>query len=103
MQIVRAIALRLARAMQQNIYVVLLVVFLVWISFFDSYSILSVLGSRRRVHALRTQREYYTKRIAAERQRLHELRTDRENLEKFARESYYISRPNEDVYVVGEE
>jgi hypothetical protein len=103
MQIVRAIALRLARAMQQNIYVVLLVVFLVWISFFDSYSILSVLGSRRRVHALRTQQEYYTKRIAAERQRLHELRTDRENLEKFARESYYMSRPNEDVYVVGEE
>ncbi len=103
MQIVRAIALRLARAMQQNIYVVLLVVFLVWISFFDSYSILSVLASRRRVHALRTQREYYTKRIAAERQRLHELQTDRENLEKFARESYYMSRPNEDVYVVGEE
>jgi cell division protein FtsB len=48
------------------------------------------------------QREYYIEKIKTDSRKLKELRTDRENLEKFAREQYYMKRDNEDIFIVVE-
>lgn len=49
------------------------------------------------------QKEYYIEKIATDSRKLKELRTDRENLEKFAREQYYMKRDNEDIFIVVDE
>jgi cell division protein FtsB len=49
---------------------------------------------------LKTDREYYLKRIEYDRQKLHELKTDNHNLEKFAREQYRMKKKDEDLYII---
>lgn len=43
---------------------------------------------------------YYQDKIKSDSYKLQELRTDRENLEKFAREQYYMKKDDEDVFIV---
>jgi len=49
---------------------------------------------------LKTDREYYLKRIEYDKQKLHELKTDNRNLEKFAREHYRMKKKEEDLYII---
>lgn len=44
--------------------------------------------------------KFYREKIIEDKKRLHELQTDRENLEKFAREQYYMKRDNEDIFIL---
>jgi cell division protein FtsB len=52
---------------------------------------------------LKQQKEYYQKRIASDRQKLQDLNKGKEELEKFAREQYQMSKPDEDVFIIVEE
>jgi len=54
----------------------------------------------RELHKLKTDREYFTKRIEIDRKKLHELKTDNRNLEKFAREQFHMKKPDEDLYII---
>ena len=54
------------------------------------------------IHSLQKQIKFYQKEIDTNRKKLEELRTDKEGLERFAREEYYMSRENEDVYIIEE-
>ena len=81
-------------------YVILLLVFVVWAGIFDANSLVNILSARRRVKELGEKKIYYQQQIDDEQRRLDELHTSRENLEKFAREQYYMRRANEDIYVV---
>lgn len=49
------------------------------------------------------QKEYYETRIEQDSRKLNELKTNRENLEKFAREQYYMKKPDEEIFVIVEE
>lgn len=57
----------------------------------------------REIRALEADRLYYLDQIENDSTRLHELTTDRDNLEKYAREQYYMKKSNEDVYVIIED
>ena len=46
-------------------------------------------------------REYEEKTVEMD-GRINDLKTDRDSLEKFAREKFFFSAPDEDVYVLGE-
>lgn len=81
-------------------YVILLLVFVVWAGIFDANSLVNILSARRRVKELGEKKIYYQQQIDDEQRRLDELHTSRANLEKFAREQYYMRRANEDIYVV---
>jgi cell division protein FtsB len=54
----------------------------------------------RKIHNLEKEKEYYLQKIENDRNRLKELQTNSENLEKFAREQYYMKKPNEDIFVI---
>ncbi len=86
----------------KNKYVITLVGFLVWISFFSQYSLMERVRLSRNFNQLKYDKEYYREQIKRDSTRLHELTTDDENLEKFAREQYYMKKPNEDIFVVVE-
>ena len=86
----------------KNKYVITLVGFLVWISFFSQYSLMERVRLSRNYNQLKYEKEYYQEQIKRDSTRLHELTTDDDNLEKFAREQYYMKKPNEDIFVVVE-
>ena len=84
-------------------YLVAIILFLAWIIFFDENSIVTHQKNKRQLQELLQQKEYYKERIKSDRQKLEDLKSGRENLEKFAREQYYMSKPDEDVFIVVEE
>lgn len=86
-----------------NKYVIASVIFLAWILFFDENNIVSHLKNKRQLKELIQQQEYYIERIASDKQKLEDLQSGKEDLERFAREQFHMSKPDEDVYIVIEE
>jgi cell division protein FtsB len=85
-----------------NKFFIAVVLFLVWIIFFDENSIVAHTKSKQQLRDLLLQKEYYQNRISSDKQKLEDLNKGKEELEKFAREQYYMSKPNEDVFIVVE-
>ena len=86
-----------------NKFVIASVVFAAWILFFDENSISRHLRDRQQLSDLIHQKAYYEERIAADKEKFEELHKGKAELEKFAREQYYMSKPDEDVFIVVEE
>ena len=86
-----------------NKFVIAFILFTVWIIFFDENSIVSHAQSKRQLNELKQQKEYYQERIASDRQKLQDLNKGKKELEKFAREQYQMSKPDEDVFIIVEE
>jgi cell division protein DivIC len=84
----------------RNKYLLTLIIFLVWLLLLDSNNLIARYNDMKELHKLKTDREYYIKRIEFDRQKLHELKTDNHNLEKFAREQYHMKKYDEDLYII---
>ncbi len=84
-------------------FFVVFVLFLAWIIFFDENSIIAHRQNKQRLQELTQQKIYYKERIESDKQKLENLNSGLEELEKFAREQYYMSKPGEDVFIVVEE
>lgn len=84
-------------------YLIAIILFLAWILFFDENSIVIHQQNKKRLHELTQQKVYYKERIESDKQKLEDLKSGVEELEKFAREQYYMSKPDEDVFIVVEE
>jgi cell division protein DivIC len=71
--------------------------------FFDKNDIISTIKLKLQLSDLRDQKEYYHKELQATNE-LHEaiFKKD-ENLERFAREKFYMKKDNEMLYVIVEE
>jgi cell division protein FtsB len=86
-----------------NKYFIATVLFLAWIVFFDENSIVAHQKNKSRLSELLKQKEYYIEHITNDRKKLEDLNSGMSQLEKFAREHYYMARPDEDVFVIIEE
>ncbi|HHU35333.1 MAG TPA: septum formation initiator family protein [Bacteroidetes bacterium] len=84
----------------KNKYVITIILFLLWIIFFDANNLISRVRERMELNKLKAEKEYYLEKIESDSSRLMELRTDNENLEKFAREQYRMKNPDEDIYII---
>ncbi|MCF6333239.1 MAG: septum formation initiator family protein [Draconibacterium sp.] len=84
-------------------YLIAIILFLAWIFFFDENSIVSHQQNKNRLEELTQQKVYYKARIESDKQKLEDLKSGVDELEKFAREQYYMSKPDEDVFIVVEE
>ncbi len=82
-----------------NIYVLVLTVFVIWMTFFDTNSLLIHLELRREVKKLEKQKEFLKEEIAKDKKVIEKL-SDPEELEKFAREQYYLKKKNEEIYII---
>ncbi len=87
----------------KNKYFIASVLFLTWIVFFDENSFVSHAENKRRLYELNKQKEYYQERIAEDKQKIEDLNSGKNELEKFAREQFLMSKPDEDVFIVIEE
>lgn len=89
--------------MGTNKYFIASLLFLIWILFFDENSIVSHQRSKRQLREYIQQKEYYLERIESDKQKLEDLQSGKKDLEKFAREQFHMSKPDEDVYIVIED
>jgi len=87
----------------RNKYLLAVLVFLVWLLIFDQNSLIDRIKYLNSLHDMENEKQYYLERIEEDSRRLNELKTDRDNLEKFAREQYFMKKENEDVFVIVEE
>ena len=56
--------------------------------------------SRINAYCLEKEIKHYQKEIEINSKKLNDLHTDKEGLERFAREEYFMKKPNEDVYII---
>ena len=83
----------------KNIFVVILVLFCVWMLFFDTNSWLIHRELNQEIEAIKKEKDYYRKEIENDQKSLKKLNTEF-GLEKFAREAYYMKRENEDTFII---
>ncbi len=80
-----------------NKYFVAFLVFFVWLAFFDRHNLIVQYKLYSRVKEMRSEQQDYSERIQAAQ--------DQKALmeawpERYARERYYMHRPDEEVYVI---
>jgi cell division protein DivIC len=83
----------------KNKYILTVAFFLTWMMFFDNNNWVYLNKLTDEAHLKQTEKSWYKREIKDSERKLHELTSDLTALEKFARETYYMKRSNEDVFV----
>jgi cell division protein FtsB len=84
----------------RNKYILTMTIFVIWIILLDTNNLIERYRQMSELRKLKSEREYYMKKIEEDRSKLNELKTDDDNLEKFAREQYKMKRKDEDLFIV---
>jgi len=84
----------------RNKYSLSLILFFVWLMFFDSNNLIDRALHLRQMHQLEKDKIFYEEKIKDDRAKLEELESNPANLEKFAREHYLMKKDNEDVFII---
>jgi len=82
-----------------NMYILVLTSFVIWMLFFDTNSLLIHLELKKQINKLEKQQEFLREEIAKDKKILEKL-SDPDELEKFAREQYYLKKKNEEIYLI---
>ena len=82
-----------------NKYMLIVILFLVWMIFFDANSYLIHRELDNDINALENNAEFYQKEIDHDKSFIKKMDDDDE-MEKFAREKYYLKKENEDIYII---
>lgn len=53
-----------------------------------------------KIRSLEKEIKHYQNEIEINSKKLNDLHTDKEGLERFAREEYFMKKPNEDVFII---
>ena len=83
----------------KNVFVLVLVIFAVWMIFFDANSWLIHHELNSDIDALNDEKDYYKKEIEKDNKAIKKLST-KEGLEKFAREEYFMKRDSEEIFII---
>jgi len=92
--------MKLLKQIFSNFYLVIGIVFLAWLTFFDSNDLYTQIKQTAKLKGLEDERSFYIEKIDEVKEDRAELLSDDELLEKFARENYLMKKPTEDVYVI---
>ena len=80
-------------------YVLATVFFIVWILFLDNYSYFDQRALNKQIDALDDNKKYYKTEISKDEQSIKNLNNPNQ-IEKYARETYYMKRDSEDIYII---
>lgn len=83
----------------KNAYILILIVFVGWMLFLDAHSWLFHHELNEDIQELEYQKEHYRNEMAKDNKAIKELST-KEGIERTARETYYMKKPNEDIYII---
>lgn len=82
-----------------NIFVVILIPFIIWMLFFDENSYLVHRKFNQEIEELETTISFYQEKIKKDKETIEKLKDSLE-LERFAREKYLMKKENEDIYII---
>jgi len=74
--------------------------FVVWMVFFDSDNFVGQWQLNRKIEILEHKKTFYQEEITKNQNALHALKYDTSQLEKYAREKYFMKKDKEDVFVI---
>lgn len=80
--------------------IIIVLAILVILFFFSDNSIQNRLRLESQIKDLETQIEFYKNQSEVDRAKLEELQSSDENLEKFARENYFMKKEDEEIFVI---
>ena len=80
--------------------IIVLLVLLVVLFFFSDSSIQKRLKQESQIKDLQTQIELYQKQIEEDKEKLNELQSNKDDLEKFARENYFMKKEKEEIFII---
>ncbi|MFY0653660.1 MAG: septum formation initiator family protein [Cyclobacteriaceae bacterium] len=87
----------------RNIYFICGVLFVGWMLFFDANDFYSQYQLKKKLTDLENQRNHYIQEIEKVKKDREALLNDKSQLERFAREKYYMKKEGEEVFIVVEE
>ena len=82
-----------------NRYIIILIIFTVWMLFFDENSYLVHKEFDKEIEELEIAIDFYKKKIEEDKLTIKTLE-DSLQIEKFVREKYLMKRENEDIYII---
>ena len=82
-----------------NTYILVLTIFVIWMAFFDTNSLLIHLELENEIDKLEKEKEFLKNEIAKDKEILKKMSDERE-LEKLAREKYYMKKDNEEIFLI---
>jgi cell division protein DivIC len=82
-----------------NVYVIILIPFLIWMAFFDENSYITHRKFNSEIKDLESTISFYKDKIAKDKATIKKLKDSLE-LERFAREKYLLKKENEDIYII---
>ena len=83
-----------------NRYFYTVLAFIIWMAFFDSDNFREQLRLSNKIERLEQKEHFYKTEIKKNKSFLNALKYDTTQLEKYAREKYFMKKDNEDVYVI---
>ena len=83
----------------KNIFLLVTIIFIVWMLFFDANSWLIHRELNKEIDALNIKKEFYESEINSDKKEIKILQTP-EGVEKYAREKYNMKKENEDIYII---
>jgi hypothetical protein len=86
----------------RNKYILAITLFMGWICFFNDIDLFYIVRSRYALHRLASDVDDMRTKTQETERSLKDLTTNSATLEKFARETYYMKKADEDVYVFKE-
>ncbi len=82
-----------------NKYVWVLLFFSVWMIFLDNYSYFDHRFLNKQIDELEDNATYYKEEIKKDQEHIKELKNSVQ-IEKYAREKYYMKKDSEDIYII---
>lgn len=82
-----------------NKYVLILIFFSIWMIFLDNYSLLDHRILNKQIEELEDNKKYYQQEIRNDMRKIKFLKNSYQ-IEKYAREKYYMKRENEDIFII---
>ncbi|MBK0369972.1 FtsB family cell division protein [Flavobacterium agrisoli] len=82
-----------------NKYIWVLLCFLVWMIFLDNYSYFDHRFLDEQIEELEDNKTYYQQEIDKDKKQIKDLH-NMEQVEKYAREKYFMKKDSEDIYII---
>ena len=82
-----------------NRYVLILLFFTIWMLFLDNYSYLDHRFLDKQIDELESNKNYYQEEIIKDSKNIKLLKNPNQ-VEKYAREKYFMKKDSEDIYII---
>lgn len=82
-----------------NKYVIVSLFFVIWMLFLDNYSYLDHRILNKEINELEDNKTYYQDEIRKDKNQIKKL-SNPAQIEKYAREKYYMKKDSEDIYII---